>query len=164
MTIKKPTSLILTFACCVLSHVTAQEISSLAQAPATGVNINQSTVTNDEPGGVSVRYLNESQRRGASQTFEWNTNGKMTGFGIKISAQAAARYPLRDPQKFEIAIHEISNPLHGRLVVNRLALLPVTLDASLVKAGHYLYFTLATPLPSQKIRRLRISHPPRRTR
>ncbi|MDR1280079.1 MAG: hypothetical protein LBK99_04580 [Opitutaceae bacterium] len=135
--------LLLPFAACLCSQVAAQQLALEGKPPASGAALLQASVAD---GGVSVRYLHEGERRGASQTFVWNFPGKLTGLGLKISSDAAERYPLAQPQRFEIDIHELTDALTGRKIVRKLATIPVSLTPSLARPGCWLQITLDTPL------------------
>lgn len=121
-------------------------LSVLDAVPATGVNIRQDVVSADATQGLSARFLSENERRGATQTFVWNSSEPMSGLGLKLTEEAQRRYPLASPQKFEIDIHELTGAIGGRKIVRKLATIPVTLTPEVIREGKYLYLKFDTPL------------------
>jgi hypothetical protein len=131
-------------------HAENASLTTLAEVPASGVNIRQDSVSADPAAGLSIRYTDESQRRGATQTFVWNSTGKLTGVGLKLSAAAGDRYPLLAPQSFEVDIHELDEALNSRRITRKLATVSVTVTPQLVRPGQYLYLSFDPPLALRK--------------
>ncbi len=117
-----------------------------------GANIVQDRVA-DPPDAVQTRWRSlgdggKSDNRGAVQSFRWDRDAALAGFGLGVSTQQGDLDPLPGPQPYRVDLHEV-DPASNRTASVRL-LESFTLDLTpehLTGDGERTYLQLTFPEP-----------------
>lgn len=124
-------------------------LSTTAESPQ-DANINQSAMFESDSisDGIQARYVSDGENRSLTQTFVWNSSGKLTSIGIRVSPDQGQYFKFGRPQKYGLDVQLLSND--STRVLQTLESATFTLTPQEAAAGHYFVITFDQPLTMEK--------------
>lgn len=113
--------------------------------PASGVVVSQSVAVPSgvDSGGIQVRWLDDQQFRGLTQTFVWRSDSTLATIGLRVSTDQNQRYKFAHAQKYVLDVQELGA---NRTVLQTLASIELTLEPRYIQPDHYFVIALKIPI------------------